>query len=234
MPRVARASEGGWVYHVLNRGNARAQIFDDNEDYQGFEDILFEGATKVNMRLLSYCLMPNHWHLILWPREDGDLSRYLFMISTTHTQRWHARRGSHGMGHLYQGRYRSFPVQTDDHFLTVCRYVERNALRARLVRRAENWRWCSLWRREQGPAGAASMLGDWPVDPGRGWLKSVNEPPTEQELERLRRSVSRNRPYGSPIWQVRTARRLGLESTIRPRGRPKKQQRDKHESPYHK
>jgi putative transposase len=222
MPRVARSSAGGLVYHVLNRGNARSQIFDDDQDYEMFEDILWNARPKMKMRILAYCLMPNHWHLVLWPREDGDLSRFMFLISTTHTQRWHARRESHGMGHLYQGRYKSFPVQADDHFLTVCRYVERNALRAGLVRRAENWRWCSLWRREKGPAQAAAVLSSWPVDPPGNWVQRVNTAETAQELERIRRSLDRNRPYGSPVWQVRTARRLGLESTIRPRGRPKK------------
>jgi hypothetical protein len=88
------------------------------------------------MRLLAYCLMPNHFHLLVWPRADGDLSQFLRWLTVTHTQRWHAHHRTAGTGHLYQGRFKSFPVQSDEHFLTVCRYVERNALRANLVGRA--------------------------------------------------------------------------------------------------
>jgi putative transposase len=97
------------------------------------------------MRLLSYCLMPNHWHLVLWPRADGELSDFGHWLTLTHTQRWHAHYHNVGTGHLYQGRFKSFPVARDEHFLQLCRYVERNPLRAGLVRRAEAWQWGSLW-----------------------------------------------------------------------------------------
>jgi putative transposase len=132
--------------------------------------------------------------------------------------RWHAHHHSAGTGHLYQGRFKSFPIETDDHFYTVLRYVERNALRARLVKRAENWRWSSLWRREQGDP---ALLSAWPVPRPADWPRLVNLPQTEAELEAVRRSVIRGLPFGGDAWTQRTARRLGLESTLRPRGRPK-------------
>src|SRR5207244_11561664 len=113
-------------------------------------------------RLLSYCLMPNHWHLMLWPREDDELTAFVRWLTHTHTMRWHAHYHTAGTGHLYQGRFKSFPVQTDEHFLTVCRYVERNALRARLVPRAEDWRWSCLWRRKHGDDKALALLSAWP------------------------------------------------------------------------
>ncbi|MCK4340633.1 MAG: transposase [Phycisphaerae bacterium] len=219
MPRAPRADEGGLIYHVLNRGNARAEIFFDADDYELFEAILAEGLQRTPLRILCYCLMPNHWHLVLWPREDGDLSSFMYWVGMTHTQRWHAKFETTGSGHLYQGRYKSFPVQTDEHFLTVCRYVERNPLRAKLVRKAENWRWSSLYKRLQDQH---TLLTPWPVEAPRNWVERVNAAETAAELERMRRSVNRNRPYGSPAWQARTAKRLGLESTIRPSGRPKK------------
>src|SRR3954454_23046547 len=147
MSRPPRASEGGLVYHALNRGNVRLLIFEDDEDYAAFERTLGEAVTRYDMRLLAYCLMPNHFHLVVWPRLDGDLTRFMRWLTMTHTQRWHAHRHSAGSGHLYQGRFKSFPVQHDGHLLTVCRYVERNALRAGLVERAQLWRWGSLWRR---------------------------------------------------------------------------------------
>ena len=96
------------------------------------------------MRLLAYCVMPNHWHLVVWPHQDGALSRFMNWLTLTHTQRWHQHRHSVGEGHVYQGQFKSFPVETNEYFLVVCRYVERNAVRAGLVERAEQWRWSSV------------------------------------------------------------------------------------------
>lgn len=206
----------------MNRGNARTRIFYKDADYEAFERILGEAKERYDMRVLAYCLMSNHWHLVLWPRHDGDLSRFMGWLTLTHTQRCHAHRGTGGTGHVYQGRFKSFPVQADDHFVTVCRYVERNALRADLVKRAEQWRWCSLWRRVHRDAAAQELLSDWPVRCPREWNDWVNEPETEQELEAIRRSIMRGSPYGEESWVERVAKRLGLEITLRPRGRPRK------------
>ena len=146
-----RVDVGDVVYHVLNRRVGRMTLFEKDEDYAAFEQVLSEAHPRSPMRLLAYCLMPNHWHLVLWPRHDGELSRYMQWLTTTHMRRWHAHHGTRGTGALYQGRYKSFPVQEDGHFLVVCRYVERNALRAGLVERAEQWAWSSLWRRQPPP-----------------------------------------------------------------------------------
>lgn len=165
--------------------------------------------------------MPSHWHLLLWSRHDGELSEVLRWITITHTQRWHAHRRTAGTGPVYQGRFRSFPVQTDEHFLTVARYVERNALRAKLVRRAEDWQWSSLWRRVQDEAKLTAWLSDWAVERPHDWVARVNRPQTAAELEALRVSVQRGRPFGDDGWVRRMAKRFGMESTLRPRGRPK-------------
>ncbi len=209
------------VYHVLNRANARLPIFDSDDDYEAFERIVEEAVERFDMRLLAYQLMPNHWHQVVWPKNDGDLSRYVGWLTLTHTQRWHAYRGSAGSGHVYQGRFKSFPVQDDEHFLTVCRYVERNALRANLVRRAERWRWGSLWRYVEGNAAQKAVLSAWPVRRSTGWVEHVNAPLTDAELTAIRRCVQRGCPLGVEAWTKRTIRRLGLESTVRPRGRPR-------------
>ncbi len=222
MPRRPRIATGGLVYHVLNRRVGRLSLFDTDRDYAVFERILEAVVARTGIRLTAYCLMPNHWYLLLWPRSDDDLSETMRWLTVTHTQRWHAFHNTSGTGPLYQGRYKSFPVQTDEHFLAVARYVERNALRANLVRHAENWRWGSLWRRSQEEAKPTTLLSDWPVPPPRNWLTYVNRPETLQELEALRRSAQRGSPFGSERWQVRTAKRLSLESTLRPRGRPTK------------
>ena len=221
MGRPLRAAVGGMIYHVLNRANGRLPLFEKPADYEAFEQVLGEAHDRFPMRTLAYCLMPNHWHLVLWPRRDEELSRFMAWVTLTHTQRWHAHRQSAGAGHLYQGRFKSFPVQADEHFLSVCRYVERNALRANLVTRVEEWRWSSLWRREQTRANATALLSEWPVARPRGWMKWVSEPQTDMELEALRRAVCRGQPFGSEEWVRRTANRLDLEGTLRPRGRPK-------------
>lgn len=221
MARALRHAPGGMVYHVLNRANGRQPIFRKDADYAAFERILDQVAERVGMRVLAYCLMPNHWHLILWPRRDGDLSNFMRLVTQTHAQRWHVHRRSAGSGHLYQGRFKSFAVSTDEYFLTVCRYVERNALRARLVARAEEWQWSSLWRREHGDANANKLLSEWPVDRPRQWVGRVNKPETAAELADLRRSVNRGTPFGEISWVRRTAEKLNLHSSLRPRGRPR-------------
>lgn len=222
MPRPLRAAAGEIVYHVLNRANARRPIFQQETDYVAFENTLAEAQKRVSMRILAWCLMPNHWHLVLWPRLDGELSEYMRLVTLMHTQRWHAHRSSTGTGHLYQGRFKSFAVQHDAHFLTVCRYVEANALRGGLVRRAEDWRWSSLWRSCTGNSDKEPRIDAWPVARPSDWLVYVNDMPTATEVDALRTCARRGAPYGSAPWQQRVVRDLKLEGTLRPRGRPKK------------
>ena len=222
MPRTNRVAPGGVIFHCLNRGNDRRQIFDDDGDFAAFERVLQATIEIVPIRLLAYCLMPNHWHLVLWPRQDRELAAFMQRLTTTHVRRWHRHRHSDGRGHLYQGTYKSLPVQDDGHFLVMARYVERNALRGGLVELAQDWQWCSLWRREKGSPQERGILSEWPIARRTDWLDWVNEPQTEKELTAIRESVKRGRPFGEPVWQTATAARLNLESTFRPRGRPRK------------
>jgi putative transposase len=231
MPRTARNAPGGVVFHLLNRANARSPLFDSPGDYAAFLKALADTlAAFPGVRLLAWCLMPNHWHLVLLPRADGELGRFMQRLTVTHVRRWHEHRRSTGGGHVYQGTYKSFPAQRDEHFLILCRYVERNPLRAKLVRKAQDWPWSSLWAREHAaddPAAAdlASLLSDWPVDRPANWLRLVNAPQTAAEEDALRQSIRRGRPFGSPRWQKTTATRLGLTHTFRDRGRPPKKKR---------
>ncbi|WP_168566114.1 transposase [Crateriforma spongiae] len=221
MPRPPRADEAGGLYHALNRANMRAEIFKKPEDYEAFERILAEGLELCEIELYSYQLMPNHYHLVLRPLVDGEMSRFMGWVGGTHTMRYHAHYGTSGMGHLYQQRYKSFPIQDDEHFLVVCRYVERNARRAGMVRKAENWRWGSLWRWLQKPEPEPKLLSPWPLSRLPRWADRVNEPLTEKELEAVRRCAHRGAPMGDEGWVESIARRLNLESTLRPRGRPR-------------
>ncbi len=203
---------------------ARLPLFQKPGDYEAFERVLVEALERHPIRMLGYCLMPNHWHFVLWPKEEGELTAFLRWLTHTHTMRWHTHYQTSGTGHLYQGRFKSFPIERDDHYFAVLRYVERNALRANLTDRAEAWRWGSLWLREREADEQRSILSPGPLTLPRNWIKLVNEPQTERELEALRRCVKRGSPFGSTDWQLRTAKRLGLESTLRDRGRPKKEE----------
>jgi putative transposase len=205
-------------YHVLNRGNGRTKVFHKQGDYAAFLEWMAQANERLPLRILAYVLLPNHFHLVLWPHEDGDLSRWMQWLLTSHVRRYH--RHYHSSGHVWQGRFKAFPIEQDEHLLTVIRYVERNPLRANLVRRAERWAWSSLGWRCGGKR--PEFLADWPVPCPRHWMQTVNAPQTEAELVALRRSIDRGTPFGDERWIQRTAERLGLESSLRPRGRPKK------------
>ena len=233
MPRRPRLAVGGLVYHVLNRGVGRMRLFDDDTDYAAFERAMVETQARVDVRLLTYCLMPNHWHLLLWPKRghDEDLSQFMRLLTVTHTQRWHAHRRSAGTGPVYQGRFKSFPVQSNHHLLILARYIERNPVRAGLAERAVDWPWGAA-ARKGGPSQNTGVnlmgqprptLSDWPVPRPSNWRRVVDKPLTAAELEAARRSVKRGQPLGETNWVQRTAARLGLESTLRPPGRPRKQ-----------
>lgn len=223
MGRPKRADEAGGIYHALNRGNARATVFHKPEDYDAFERILAEGLERYACQILAYQLMPNHWHFVLRPTEDGGMSNFLRWVSLTHTMRLHSHYHTSGEGHVYQGRFKSFPVQDDDHFLVVCRYVERNAVRAGLVDRAEDWKWGSLSRWLATPEPAPKLLSPWPIPRSPNWMARVNSALSEKELHSVRWSVKRGSPFGEETWIESIARRLSLESTLRPRGRPRKE-----------
>lgn len=210
------------VFHVLNRGVGRQKLFTKAEDYAAFETLLEETLEKSPMRICSYCLMPNHWHLVLWPEKDGQLASFMQRLTVTHVTRWQKHHNRVGYGHVYQGRFKSFPVESDEYFYQVARYVERNALRANLVKRAEDWRWSSLWRREFGTIEQRRWLGAWPVSRPRQWVNLVNQPQTDAEMKALRSCVQRGRPLGPPAWIKSMVKKLGLESTLRDRGRPRK------------
>lgn len=225
MPRTSRIDIGQEVYHILNRANARVQIFDDDEDYQIFEKILQEAVERFNMRLLAYCIMPNHWHLVIYPKQDGDLAKFMGWLSNAHTRRWHAIKKTTGQGHLYQGRYKSFLCQKDDHFITLVRYVERNAKKAGLCNLAQDWRWSSIWRRQNGSAEQTAILSEWPVDTPKNYLLLVNESvdsDNESKEKVIDLTIEKSNPYGNNNWVAKVVKEFGLEQTLRGVGRPKK------------
>ena len=217
MPRTARASVADYCYHVLNRGNGRSEVFHKRADYDAFLEMVAAASARLPMRVLGACLMPNHFHLVIRPHRDGDLGRWMQWLLTTHVRRYRRHYGS--SGHVWQGRFKAFPCQDDEHLLTVLRYVERNALRAGLVARAEDWPYGSL-RAAVAPWPVPLEAGPLPRD--AAWIARVNAAMSEAELAAMRHCVARGSPFGSDAWASATATSLGLESTLRPLGRPKK------------
>ncbi len=165
--------------------------------------------------------MPNHWHQVLWPEEDGALSRMMHWMTMTHAQRWRHHRNLVGLGPLYQGRFKAFPVEEDLHLLVVLRYVERNALRAGLVKRAELWRYSSVTDRLAEQSLLKGRLHEWPIEVPRDYLSLLNTAQTDGE-EAVRMSIRRGRPFGAGRWQELMIRRLGLESSVNPPHRVKR------------
>jgi putative transposase len=220
MSRPKRITLGGYVYHVLNRANGRLRIFRKKDDFLAFENILAEGIENFQMRICGYCVMPNHWHLLLWPRNDGDLSEFMRWTTLTHVQRFHSSHGTTGIGHLYQGRYKSFPVQDGAYYLTAMRYIEANPLRAGIVKSAANWPWSSFSARLNGESIVKVSRGPLKLPPD--WPALVHRQIAEKAKTELQISIKRSSPMGQPEWIKKTAIKMNLQSTTRPRGRPKK------------
>jgi putative transposase len=205
-------------YHVLNRANRRAELFHDPEDYRAFVALMSKAQARLHVPILAACLMPNHFHLVVRPEQDNDVARWTQWLFTTHVRHYHEKYQT--TGRLWQGRYKAFLVQDDHYLLTLLRYVERNAARANLVATAEEWRWGSLhWRtlreRPLALANPPIVLPSW-------WTEYVNQPQTAAELEAIRLSVNRQRPYGDPDWVARNAMDAGLGQSLIDVGRPRK------------
>jgi putative transposase len=212
MPRIPRGQMAGQVYHVINRGNGGTTIFHKDGDYRAFLNLLVIAKRTYAVNVFGFCLMPNHFHLVLQPAGNDALGPFMQWWMTSHVRRYHYHYRSHG--HVWQGRFKSFPIQHDDHFLTVIRYVVRNPVRAGLVAHSHEWPWSSLH--------FTDMIDPWPVERPMNVEQWVNEPLFDHELCRLRQCVNRQAPFGTPVWQQQMSTTFGLESTLRPRGRPRK------------
>src|SRR2546423_3034616 len=208
MPRRRRIGIAGIPHHVINRASRRAVIFGNDEDYRTFEDLLIAATSRFAMRLLDFALMPNHFHLILWPDADLQLSLFMQWLTGTQTQRWHAAHRTTGTGPLYQGRYKAIPIQCDHHFLTAARYVQRNPVRAMLAPRVEEWRWSSAWHRCNN---CNPLLAAWPVPMPSQWLAIANEPIPVDDLVTIRPAVALAWPYGDAEWTREMAERFALQ-----------------------
>jgi putative transposase len=228
MPRPLRAIDDGLIYHVINRGNNRQDVFHKPADFQAFLTALAELKERKPFKLYGYCLLNNHFHLLVRPTGDATISRIMQSLLVSHTQRYH--RHYHSGGHVWQGRFKSPVIQNDEHLLAVLRYIEANPLRAGLVKRAEEYAWSSYRAHGLGEANEllAPLVTYEELSPlakvrQRKWAEMVHRPPAESQLNAIRRSSATGLPYGKEAWVRRLAARLELDLTIRPRGRPRKQ-----------
>jgi len=220
MPRTARVAPGGLIYHVLNRGVGKMTLFRSRSDFEAFLRCLIATQQTTPMRLLAYCVMNNHWHLVLWPRNDGDLARFMLRLTTMHVRRWLINRHEVGTGHVYQGRYKSFAIQDDGHLATACRYVERNPLRVNAVKSSADWRWSSAGQHLL-PAELMVELARLPILRRRDWVQWVDRPQKSAEEAALERCIKQNRPFGDDRWIARMRTKLRWREPLKI-GRPRK------------
>ena len=227
MGRLPRPVEDGFVFHALNQGNNRADVFDDDGDRLAFLEALGRAKERYPFQLYGYCLMNNHFHLLLRPEPGQAVSRIMQSLTIAHTWRHHKLRQS--VGHVWQGRFKSPVVQDDGHLLMVLRYIEANPLRAGMVEDLATYRWSSFLAHAKGiadplldPFPEFDRLGRTPAERRARWLRKVRAPQPEAELKRIRGSVRSGKPLGQDEWVATHAARLGIELNPRPRGRPKK------------
>lgn len=218
MPRHARVSPDGFVQHVVNRGDHRETLFHKPGDYRAFLRIVAEVAHVVPMRILAYCVMKNHFHLLLWPHAGEDLPVFMHRLMTVQIKRYLSHYPPASPGHIYQGRYTNSLVELGRPLISVARYVEANALMAGLVDRAQEYPWSSASPLAEEPE--RPDLSAWPMPKPVDWLKLVNLRTPLDELKRIQRRAARGAPIGSADWTTHVVQTYGLEHTMRPPGRP--------------
>jgi len=220
MPRIARGIGDNIVYHIINRGNGRQEVFHKERDYAAFVELIKAAKEKWTIKLFGYCLMPNHFHMAVMPERGEELSRWMQWLMTSQVRRYHRHYKS--SGHIWQGRYKSCMIQEDNHLLMVLRYIEGNPVRAKMVQSAIDWHWSS--HNETIGTAARALTCKAPMALPKEWTRYVDEPFGARELDHIRGSVNRQTPFGDATWQMRICKEYGLESTLKTRGRPKKEE----------
>jgi putative transposase len=216
MGRLPRVIDDCLVYHAVNRGNNRADVFGDDPDRVAFLKALTKTKERYPFRLLGYCLMTNHFHLLLRPEVGQSISRILQSLTVAHTWRYHKRH--HSSGHVWQGRFKSPVIQDDAHLLVVLRYIEANPLRAKIVSDPAEYRWSSFLCHGMGhddplvdPFPEWEELGGTEAERRRRWRAKVFATQNEAELMTVRGSLRSGRPFGAPEWTEQMAERLDIE-----------------------
>jgi putative transposase len=221
MPRANRCLAEGFTFHIINRGNGKQTIFHKDQDFRSFVELIKESKKRYPIDIFAYCLMPNHFHFVLKPDQPNHLSQWIQWLTTLHAFRYHLYYKT--SGHIWQGRFKSLIIQNDEHLLNVIRYVEGNPVRAGIVLSSRDWFWSSLNDRLSNKY--EIITDNLPINLPLDWLNYVDEHLIDKEINKLRRCVNRESPYGNDEWQKMICQRLGLEHTLRPRGRPRNKEK---------
>lgn len=227
MGRLPRQVQDGLIYHALNRGNNRGDVFNDDDDHEAFRESLAKTKARYPFRLLGYCVMTNHFHLLIRPEPGQSISRILQSLTVAHTWRHHKRHRTNG--HVWQGRFKGPVIQDGAHLLAVLRYIEANPLRAGMVKDLNDHPWSSYQAHGLGrtdplvsPFSEWESLGKTPAMRHARWRRKLAGAQPVAELSAIRDSLRTGRPFGSGDWSESIARRLGIDLNPRPRGRPRK------------
>jgi putative transposase len=223
MPRRIRLCPQGEVFHVLNRAVARLTIFEKPEDYDSFLQVFDQTWKLVPLPIFALVLTPNHWHFVVRPNHDKQVSEFFQRLSVMHTMRYHSHYKTGGTGHLYQGRFKSFPIQADEHLWMAMRYVERNPIRANFVERAEDWAWSSARMRHRPTENRSWLTTAVDSPPPSEWSSWVNRAEPQSELISLRHCNRPGLPFSYNAWIMHSTVGVRLESRSRPCRRPRKE-----------
>ena len=222
MPRQARTVFAGVPHHITQRGNRREDVFFTDEDRETYLEWLKDYCSKHKVEILAYCLMTNHIHLIALPKTETGLQSVLKPLHMRYAQRFNRQRN--WKGHVWQGRYFSSPL--DEQYLwAAIRYVERNPVRARMVRKAENYAWSSAKSHCTGiPDSVLTRSAFWQkqFESIGDWSAWLSEGDNESELSIIRRNIEKGLPCGSESFIKKLERKAGKVLQYRPLGRPRK------------
>jgi len=220
MPRLARIVLPGVPHHITQRGNNRQDVFFIDDDRRVYLDLLGQHAERFGLKVLGYCLMANHVHLIATPSAEESLAKAVGRTHFRYTQ--YVNRLHRRSGHLWQNRFYSCALD-EVHLWRAMRYTERNPVRGKLVRAAWDYPWSSAAAHTGGDDASGLLdLAQWtrlwrPVK----WRAELRSPEDEQALSRIRLSTHRGRPLGSDSFLSKLERRLGRRLRPLPVGRPR-------------
>jgi putative transposase len=220
MPRAARNVNDGFFYHVLNRGNGKQTIFHKDKDFEVFLELMKKAKEMFPVNIFAYCLMPNHYHFLVSPPCAKNLSKWAHWFTSVHAVRYHHHHQT--SGHIWQGRFKNFLVQGDDHFISVLRYVEGNPVRASLVNSALEWLWSSH-RYRYGPQ-TSSLIDQLSLPLPQNWGEFVNQTMKPHELKDIRKCITHSLPFGDDEWKQKISEKYGIKCYPKKAGRPKKKE----------
>ncbi len=218
-----RPDFSGKVLHAMNRRVDRQTLFCTDEDYALFRSLMSEAVYKFNLRILEWVLMPNHWHMLIFPETKNQVSEFMHWLCGIHAKKWRAEKDNEGNGALYQDRFKAFLVKPGLHVDRLRNYLAMNPVKANLVDNPFDWIWGSAKRVHRDCLISTIPISKGPP-PSPSDLKELLSTPlnlTETQIDRLEKSFLKGLPYGDDVWTEQMIEEYHLEHTLRKAGRPK-------------